>query len=1352
VGFIATLRQRDRAAGSGKSAVSPIGATSLRDPRASGGRQTDISVASPFLTGEDLTRFAKGPRIPRTIEERRFDGRPGGRLALERPALQELRDFERGTAQGLRCLLIGVHEGDGMSWGAAVVHEALAREAPEIPRISLRPSAAGGLPAITAALSVRTLAEIAARQTISDSYRPRNRIRLIGLLAGLVAASVAVSYVTALLQAATKQPSLDLLARPTFLLPAAILPLLGLLVAMLTPSLTGGKVKPKELAEDIEAAARDLTREHDAFAASVAKRLGQPTMRERLRKRRARLVVVDDYDRLDTTTKSVISSYFAHAELAERTFELWVVFESLELDELRKQLVVEREDHASYRLNSCAQLLLDKDQRRRLAELVGHPERGDLVTVKAISRSPSLDDEELERFCQEQPLATPPREGTYGPLELFYLLALAFTSGGGFVRVGQIESRLAGGNYRGDVLRAFMHGAAPKKNELFGRFTEMRREFARFLAEGDGFFRVAPEAGRVLAKHSHELALPDARLGHLFWALYWLDYEDEFTSQGWWRRKLASHVIAAASPSVLGVAFNPQVDERFFVAAVRAAERCLEACLLDDVPRLLERALELTDPDDAELWRSRSSRLRRTAWDAFGVLGSDDVLGVTLRLESWRARDGDDRPSGSAHVLERLFFESSKVAREESHHTLDLVIGRSSANDAFRSYSAVRGAWFALTLEPFARSVPGRLANAAALAPKELVALTEGALDRLGRAERRAVDLEAASLGLWCCTLGLANRFRETLLPDGADRLLGLLETASIVALELASTEGPRPGGGKYELLSEALTRELTVVVAACTLLVNRARAELGDLFTSGERLDRLLGDSRELLSAPGRPISDSGELARSVAGEMNLLVLMWNALGLPQLGSFMSLRRGHFHVLTRRDEPPQVYTETLKALASELADEGPIGLLAHTIAAESSARGSEIATTLLLNGIERAVHEGVSDELAVELSLVAIANGGPHGFPSDGFAEHLVGVGDGPNPLADVLAALPDADVRLLTIPLVNTARSVERPGLARRIIEPLSTRATAMKDESAADHALESVQLYEVETAVAAGDAIDLKALLETWERRRGKPSYAWLIKVLLESKAVPAEDLLIEATDLLKAEREGRFSSLDYVPLALALARRAPDSVRATSAATMYLRAAMGRYENQLKISTNIAAYRILQRHIEDPAANARLAYWEVQMHEHDRLKKLPSLVASGRFFILCMHCYDELEHWDLPVALEPNGVLSDAGDAPSAGQLVERWQAEGGRIPPPMIENGSTALSLDFLRIGAALFGELERDESFQEARERFDQAAKQALRPLYQLVTAEGSIPAPIRSVLRRHQEFVTTQVRPLDGA
>ena len=487
----------------------------------------------------------------------------------------------------------------------------------------------------------------------------------------------------------------------------------------------------------------------------------------------------------------------------------------------------------------------------------------------------------------------------------------------------------------------------------------------------------------------------------------------------------------------------------------------------------------------------------------------------------------------------------------------------------------------------------------------------------------------------------------------------------------------------------------------------------------------------------------------------MSLLALMWNALGLPQLGHFMSLRSAHFGVLTASDEDAESrYSETMKSLAGDIGAAGNVALLANAIAAESARGSAEIAATLLCSGVERALAAGLGSDLAFDLSLIAVATA--HAYPSihvDPFVEVLVGVGDGPNPLTERLSAWSDESVTRLGLPLVNAARGVKRPGLDRRVIEALRTRAAAIDDADEADEVAEHLDVYDVEAVLGAGDSVDVEVLLEKWKSRRERASYASVIRTLLRSQSGRDETVVAEAVNVLEAARaDANFSSTAYVHLATSLDRIARNDSAAVDASVAYLRLAIHRWEHDLQIAATIAVFRILRRHYQDLSTDARLTHWEAEMHEHDRLEKLPNLIERGRFFILFQHYINELKHWELPAGFEPGGLYEGDGEAVPAARLVERWNATARRVPPPLVTvNGVSAVSLDFLQLGTALFGELEHDESFDQGREQLDQAAGEALRPLYEMVTAHGAIPAPIRSVLRRHQDFFVSQASTADA-
>src|SRR5207244_3453799 len=132
----------------------------------------------------------------------------------------------------------------------------------------------------------------------------------------------------------------------------------------------------------------------------------------------------------------------------------------------------------------------------------------------------------------------------------------------------------------------------------------------------------------------------------------------------------------------------------------------------------------------------------------------------------------------------------------------------------------------------------------------------------------------------------------------------------------------------------------------------------------------------------------------------------------------------------------------------------------------------------------------------------------------------------------------------------------------------------------------------------------------------------------------------------------------------------------------------------WEPRFSVEANLEALQILIVHAEAHQSfyrNKQLKR-EVIRHERDEVKKMPSLVAQGAFFLLLEHYFRALTFWGVETDI-PNTALAEAwGVAPT--ELLRRvsiWQADGGQVPDAFIEKGGKpCLSSSFLILGRYLW--------------------------------------------------------------
>jgi len=1386
------------------------------------------SLSGDFLDRDELLRFQEDyDQFPRQVTEESHDRITGqyrkNREALDLQELVRERLQDRPTdtsSRGFECFLIRVHEHDGMSWSSTAVDELVQKVDPKLPRIHLTgQNAFGKLPEIARIMSPRQFAALAQKHGLTNSF-PLLKVWVVaGLFSLAIGLSVAANVLNTINKNATASAlSIDDFLNLSYILGAVIAAAATVAVQQVTNWLKTDINKSKAMAE--------LATELGEGAGGTPYKNFVKELAERLTKiHLPRCVIVDAYHALDDTTKEVIYRYLRSYATVPGRFELWVVFESWELSQLYNKVSTTRnygigeENHGFKQTRRFELDYLSPEDRRLLADYNGTPERSEYLTVSAI-RHPERDTRDkviafLDQYYSDTMVPSRERisasESSYGPLELFYLLSLTCAWGGNLsLLANYVEDSFVPQEEplrpEFEVLRAFLHGTTLDRAEFHTRLNDVLESFRPYVEQrGAGRsleLHIRREVGEALSERSRAYGLPDPRLGHLFWALLWRHKLRQHPLQAFWIRKITTHVLHAEPPRALDKSLPENVSGALFETILFVIDKCLKLSLLDDVPALLDKALSLVDPKDAGSWKTRSHDLYRVCWDAYSVLGDDQLLAIPLRLQSWRVRKDRRKPLRSAAPVDDLFLQSLGIWSDHLQTPTELATGAwRRAGPAAQTYGRIRIVWLALLLQHYLVPASARLQLVSTAGGKELNELVNGALDRLehrGSGSTVVSDAISVSLGLWCMLLSVIGSQRRTSLPrlqedapagiaQGGDEenerasasstepgarlqslneFIEILASVCLAAGELHEQRATSDTAEEIDFALDVLGKELLFVVISCAALIAKISKEdqaLNGL--SHAQVPEVIAWAFRTLGLRSRSIlwwKDLAdvELVEELQEQMDLLQITWRSLGFRQLSAFMGLRRAHFEFVAKNGDDAAAVLHRLETiLPIELESADYEGLLTNALIAEGVKSSQEMAARFLCEAAKLGIESDFGNELTIELCWLAL--GHAHAYSKNVYyltpsLQYLLASdqeNQGRPHLAQALDALPDDQIEPVSLWLLNVLTELD--DFTHRAISILMDRVSRISDLKNRDQAQQRIDLFNLSRDLRGDKPIATERIIEEW-RPRPSDRLAWVLYLLLMHGSTPVDPLVREAKDVLQGH-PGPTSFSSYVQLAKALAYQLHDSswlggqheaLRSTTlrVAIQFLKREMPRWEGQLSTDETIEIYQILIALDPEsrPSHFDRVGYWQAISLERDRLNRLPSLVQDRKFFELFLHYFRVISLWqprlDIPLE-EMSGLLSIGPD--QRKQAVRSWRAKGAKVPNPFIlVNKRLSLSSDFLRYGHYLFSMPNlADEQLDDARRQFDDAARAGLDTFYKEVISLGPmIPAVIRDVLQRHKE------------
>jgi hypothetical protein len=1212
-----------------------------------------------------------------------------------------------------------------MTWSAAAA-DSVIRERTSIPRHLLVPDRrVDGFPQIVELISKRRLITLAQDAKV---VKPLSAHRRLSILIAAVLL-LALGAVTALLKAFTAT-----LEGVSPLIPVAGAALAALLFLSREVSipLTGSRreAEKKELLEALDKAAAEHSQQWNSLVETLSAEVA--------RTKRDRAVIVDDFDRLDPVSRETLRHYLTHPSRSLTSHEVWIVFEDAGVASLSKEVTLSRGRGPRLRpvqMKVLTQATLDESAKTRLAAEVGRPERAFYRSVKWITGEDADAAEAYAKLLDGQYSEQDFDVRAYGPLEIAYLLSVQQRTGAWGFRERDLVSDLSSktATAHSEVLRLLLPNASFNRSEvrdaIFHLTTDLKQILnADCLASGE--IELVTEAAEVLIERRSRYKLPANEVVHLFWALYWYSKLRGAANVDAYRlRKLARHLVLAAAPGALEVKVSAEVETRFREALTWTARALLAASMPEYLLQLLRRA-----ESETEALEERA-RLRSVCWQAYTVLGEEDLLAIILSLHPDAVGAPPPATDPESLFIESLRFTDVAPAPAPRGELLGRLL---TLDREIMSYAQVRGLWLALTLDPVIGrewSRFGEVSLGAASLAETLVWQGLEALKDISR-PRTSVTAMTVSLGIWCYSLGVLRGVPS--LTDAND----LLDAVRLGSAQMhASLDEERWLGRSEDYVLRALAEELDVVAGAAALVLARGRFDAEPSEDDRARLWDHISDGS------GTRAPDQVD---RIARRMTLQALTWRTLGtttakplgFEQPAAFMSLRRAHLTFLAggRRE----TVRDALSELAGQLDEPGSIGLLAHALVTRRSP-SREIAAHLLVRATVLGLRSGFGSKLEADLCLAAASV--CHSFSSvekQELAERLLAADQesGRPQLRSQVGALDPIVRPLIALYLLNVADDVATAAEQGLIAETEVVRDQT-EDDQVKDEIQEVLDLYELKRLERAGEGIGGAEILNRWERRRDGTHYAWMLHLLNRRSSVEPEALQAAASFLAEQSAPPELST--PILLAMDLAKHGngaepPVEGGSQAIALGYLDEFHPSMEQALPIEVNIDILVLLLRATIGDSGRHRdsLVEWEAARQERDGLGRLQELADSERFFLVLWHYYETLYFFGLRT--EPEMDIEELLVEEGGARILAQWRAEGEPVPDPVVQRQTgVRISADFLRYGRALFNEEAEYSELDDARAMFNDASADAVPAILDHLISLESLPERMRAVLTDHK-------------
>ncbi len=1341
----------------------------------------------PLLNQTEVEDFQRPSRVKRNVsflsEPRR---KPQTLFEVVAPAVRDLlRDTDaRAREPFCLCYCVDVEPDDGMTWAAEAFRRDFAKAFPQFKQWILRGDREYfGSSQIATVFKIDRFLKIAVKHRLVEPYREIFSPLTLWLLFGAAAVAGVGKILDLLLKG-----NINFAQVAVYSVLSALATLIVTIVSK-TPRLNRTKKEAEDqLAEFLGSRSSTLDPSQSGLAKSrTLQDFTAEISREISIGQFPRLLIIDNNERLDVFTRSVLGNYWGNLDKIDlHGSEVWIVFQHPKgaqfgpvLDRRRlSNKPGERKRLVPERLVQC--LLSDSE----IASLAADVRPGDAYALdrRVVKHLFGSDADAIKRFhesFEQARMQFPLKPDHYSPLDLFYIcactcketnfylntyqVALDFSSQRNISRrLSTTKAERLGDeqaippeeqSIRYKTLTSLLRGLqVPHALEIDGRLREARQAFSSAIRYRDGekAFRVTFPAASALQDLAGKLDLPAIGLVHVFWVLFWCDKLERHPVESFWVRKLYSHLSAADITTVANDLFKA-TGSRFLDAYLYTLQGAVRTNLFEDVrehmqtlPRLV-RSISPTKIQYGELVSG--------LWKAFMLFGGTEILeviGEMVPAEAPRRRD-------MLAVVYQSFL--SKESATASRLADSLRRNSPEAADLARA----NGMWILATLIR-----PGFvLFDSRKMDQSEWL----GAANRIvSRAETRlrdggygsgVQDCIGMSYAIWALTVGLARTarrasrspYQEAL--EFVPQMLALSDRALSVVdsyRKQFSSIGIARDGTDY-VLYETLADLALTVQAALTLTTSMLDLRSMDIKIT-DNYARIVTRAVQLSSQnPATPL-DLASLTTpkhldNVDRQLSRSVAIWQTLGMNHLKEVAIIRRAQFFRIRHLDatltySDVQSIAESVAAVSDQSSSEDPnkvseavdLEILASLTLVDLFSGMSELTAFYAQKLYDRVRDFSLPEWLLAEFRWSVIYRSAQNGRHLDRFVQPFL-ANDDPDLTFEALLDRHKGRPRSVVFGLLQTALSVSSPKLRDHIFSLLD-RWLLSQNGGTDDESLPSLlSAFRWHAKMLEGVA-DLEEMIDEWRSRRTYDLYAGLLSIALVNHL--SSPRLLDEIHFALSVQETEQSSDGRFRLAGIAAQRffARENGGVRRLAMDYLDRNVEKWEALNSADVNVTIFQILGTLGSNRGVHFRTKAieWQKIKIVIDHLRSYPEFAAKGRFLLIFIEYFESMRIYNIPIDISTDDFVSRYwASAVERQDAIEEFVANQRRVPSPISKDGS-CVSAEFLCLGKYLVSPpFSVSAEFSADRTAFDKAARSNLKPLVEIIKSLPELPAELRDLL-----------------
>ncbi|MBN2424522.1 MAG: hypothetical protein JXB44_05825 [Calditrichaceae bacterium] len=1260
------------------------------------------------------------------------------------------------------------------------------------------------IPKISKIIGINKFLKLAAKHKLTSYYNRFLSWKTSSILLVLIIAGFLKTFIESFIKTNFQFTSFEqIFINPSFLLLSVYLTVIGLLVKFILAFLTK-KTRAKSIEElrkkidiiDDNVENKKLHTSYIVFINDLAKHLGKRNF--------PRCIIIDNYESLDFTTKSVIYRYFKKYSNNSCGSEIWVIFDG-EDGELFSTKILENKASFGYYNSQILHLrTLNKEERLALAKSIGKPDRAEFECVKSICKV--SDNIEFSDFFKAYRIDHPKAPAHYGDLEFLFLLSLNSEPSVNFLNIKSVinEFSIKPGSknsvLRNEISRQFLYGTKNAVDEFRIRISNIEAKFKPYIRKQNGTnFYVIKDTAETLTRNAASLSLPNTKLGHLFWANYFYDKLVKYRIEASWIRKLTYHLLESDLTQIENEELYKKLLIKHYQILLFTINGCIQASLYRDLIDLLGIAYLFLQEEDLKNNYIYKKNLLKECWKAYSILGSEKIMEMIIPLHSQLSLMDQAKIHEPMHPLEHIFFDLIPLSSVE-RNLLKLNFFQSSLGnkDIIKSISdfiKIRSIWASFELKNFINDdYQGfKFRQAYIEGEKILKELFDDVYNRLINKENSIaiIDTITLSLCIWCFALklkplvnikpdmnisyhnqqlfkndeNLVKEIKKIFYDSNYKKYYDIFETL-IVMVEstiLIAEELKREGDGEFHNIKginfplSVLSHELCAI-SLTTIVLGYHYLSISKMITvdikTFNKINSILKACNDTFELRLPDISDlniflSQNITDIIDGFLNITRILWKKLSLDNAHDYLNFRRIYFKyfISDPKDDDYEFFNKLIQSIGTTINDDTYNGFHANLLVSSILKSYGELKAYYLNKATITVLKNDFGESLKNELCYLCILDSSTYNYNLTNFLEHLLASGNLKESfLWNMFKYVPERKLAAYLLPLLNVSSRKGCSLYHSQLKKIISEFILELKNDTAKTELEALLEYFTIKEKESNIGSVNPDDIIDKWQNKRNYWMYASICDNLIN--AHPGhQNLLEESLQLLKRDPyHDTYSS--YFLLAISVMNQLSlkkNKLNDIEIPLSYIRSSIEFWSKYNTVETNINAYEILYHY--DELSTKEYLYeiqkWKIVQLERDHLKKLPELIKQGRYFNVFYDYFDTMQYWGLKTDIDSKELydIIKTNRNKEADSIKSFKTIDFLSLHPILKKNGNVLISSQFLIACLIIFNPPnDQNPLYDEDRNRINTLAYDNLKYLYEMIINLPQLPGSIRNILKDHSD------------